>query len=453
MKNNKQKEILERQKEKKEHDDAQFKKRLDDAGLAFQAHELPPDEVDEKDVEKDRLYSFMSMIPFTQAYYEASAAESEMDNLRKIRIEKAKASDLLAMTKMGRHEEALSKMMAETNNDFFYFNKLRTKLEEEGKVHIEAPNLNPFADFEKGKGRNRLKKAHTKRFNVVDPTSLGAFCQPIENIKRVRDDAPCTWRGKDKEGAYLQCTNVRMKHPNKMVKDSTGKEFPDILLHCPYHTPFCITELHTPDAPVQIAQINAYGMCVECYAAMGKGKAMVYRHDNAPGVAPVNIMGKTKIAMRDDENEHLLAGLTEDSVCRWKPKEGAKHLHGYVCTNKVITDPKTNGFTPFCGYHTNFCVMVHVDTANAPINTPNACGLCVSHFVASFGDVPPDVAIPFPGMVDKKKKRRENLGFHWSAPQYHPESHVPLKGFFPKVPPSGCVEYSMLGMHLLVFYW
>ena len=220
MMNNKKKALLALEKEKKERSERELKEKLESKGLAFQDYELPPDELEEKAYKKSQFQGFLSMIPFTEAYYEASAAEDEMDNLRKIRIEKAKASDLLAMTKMGRHEEALAKMMSETNNDFYYFNKLRTKLEAEGKVFIEAPNLDPFADMHKGKNRNRVKKAHGKRFDIMsadDAAALAAMTRPMEDVKRPRDDAPCIWRGKDKEGEYWYCTNLRMRHPTRKV--------------------------------------------------------------------------------------------------------------------------------------------------------------------------------------------------------------------------------------------
>ena len=130
--------------------------RAEELGLNYHEVELPPDELEETQYKKTILSSLTSMIPYTQAWYEANAAEDEMDDLGKIRIERAQCADLVAMTKMGRHEEALAKMMAETNNDFFYFNKLRMKMEAEGKIKVEVPNLNPFKDLEQGKGRNRF---------------------------------------------------------------------------------------------------------------------------------------------------------------------------------------------------------------------------------------------------------------------------------------------------------
>ncbi len=81
-----------------------IKKKTEEAGLNFVATELPPDEVDEKEVERSLYTSVMSMVPYTNAWYEARAAEEEMDDLKKIKIEKVKAADLLTMSKMGRHE-------------------------------------------------------------------------------------------------------------------------------------------------------------------------------------------------------------------------------------------------------------------------------------------------------------------------------------------------------------
>jgi hypothetical protein len=132
--------------------------RAKELGLEYQNEELPPDELDEDQYKKGLAYSLLSMIPYTQAWYEGFAAEEEMDDLAKIHIERSKCDDLVSLTKMGRHknEEALQKMMKETNHDFFYFNKLRTKMEAEGQIEVRLPDLNPFKDLEHGKNKNRL---------------------------------------------------------------------------------------------------------------------------------------------------------------------------------------------------------------------------------------------------------------------------------------------------------
>ena len=61
---------------------------LEKSGLNFVNHELPPDEVDEKEVEQSTWASIKTFIPYTNEWWEARRAEEEMDALNKIRVEK-----------------------------------------------------------------------------------------------------------------------------------------------------------------------------------------------------------------------------------------------------------------------------------------------------------------------------------------------------------------------------
>jgi hypothetical protein len=145
----------------------QINNKLTEMGIADFNHDTPPDEVDEASVQRSTYKTLISMIPYTNAWYEAKAAEDEMDGLKAIRIEKTKASDLLALAKIpNRSEEALRKLMSETNNDFHYFNRLRTKLESEGKFVPFKPAKNMFKDA--GGAKNRVKKAFRKNFSILD---------------------------------------------------------------------------------------------------------------------------------------------------------------------------------------------------------------------------------------------------------------------------------------------
>jgi hypothetical protein len=241
----------ERQKQNKEAEEKlqsdQIRQRTEELGLNFVATELPPDEVDEKDVERSIYTSLVSMVPYTNAWYEARAAEDEMDDLKKIKIEKVKAADLLTMSKMGRHDEALDRMMSETNYDFFYFNKLKTKMIAEGKfVFDENANINPFGGMEKGANRNRLKKAVNANHNSLDESmtqelarlaTLGAG--GANSMKKHDRDLPCIWRGKNKNGEPLKCTNsrvVRVKQGGK--KTAAGPEM-EAMQWCSFHNPVC----------------------------------------------------------------------------------------------------------------------------------------------------------------------------------------------------------------------
>lgn len=174
-------------------------RRTEELGLGFTDHELPPEEMEQQSVNTGLTYSFLSMIPYTTAWYETKASELEMDDLAKIRIERARAQDFLAMTRMNRHDEALAKMMEDTNNDFFYFNKLKHRLSEEGKYKYPLRKRSPFEDI--GHNKNRLRRALHKEFSIVgasDVLNLGACVVGAHArsaaAERAARMAPCSWR-------------------------------------------------------------------------------------------------------------------------------------------------------------------------------------------------------------------------------------------------------------------
>ncbi len=407
-------------------------KKAEELGLGYVDTELPPDELEESQYKRSIFTSLMSMIPYTQAWYEASSAEEELDDLGKIRIERAKVDDLVAMTKMGRHEEALTKMMAETNNDFFYFNKLRTKMEAEGKIKVELPNLNPNSEMERGQHRNRLKKAQRMQFAFIDDSmmkQLSAFNKSAEDLGRPKKDAPCTWRGKSKEGVLLGCMNLRMRHPTNTYKEN-GEEFPEILLYCAHHIVNCIAAAHAFTEPVRIQHCNGFGLCTECFVERGKGKPPHVSKEAAAGVLPVAAMvSKASLAFSggggggrgegEDGSVHsktAVAVVEEGSTCRWKPDDVLeKSLFGYRCTNKVIKNDNTGLFTPFCGYHVRACVCVHPHGSSDAIAVKNCLGLCSSHHIAKQGKPPKVLLLPYPGMDNPRLLKQELMAKakHW----------------------------------------
>lgn len=179
--------------------------RLEEMGIKDFNDDIPPDFVDEKAVERSLYTALRAMIPYTNEWYEAKAAEEEMDDLTKIRIEKTKANDLLALSKLpSRQEEALQKLMSETNNDFHYFNRLRSMKIAEGTYQPPKAAVNAFKDA--GGGKNRVKKAIKKPFEDLDAdvmrhlNAMNKLDKKKVVIEKVAADAPCTWRGKSKTG-------------------------------------------------------------------------------------------------------------------------------------------------------------------------------------------------------------------------------------------------------------
>lgn len=130
--------------------------KMAELGLAYHDDEIPPDEIDKELVTKPLLYTLKSLIPYTNEWYETNNAEDEMDDFRALQVETAKARQIVTLTKIGRHEDALEIMMADTNHDFHYFNKMKLKATEEGKFKVDI-KLNKGAP---SRAVNKLQAAH-----------------------------------------------------------------------------------------------------------------------------------------------------------------------------------------------------------------------------------------------------------------------------------------------------
>jgi hypothetical protein len=113
------------------------KSKVAELGLEFKNEEAPPDEIDKSLVEKPLLDTFLALIPYTNAWYASRAAEEEDDDLKKLQIDHAFNKNLVTMTKVGRHEDAMEILMKDTNHDLHYFNKLKSKAIEEGKFKVD----------------------------------------------------------------------------------------------------------------------------------------------------------------------------------------------------------------------------------------------------------------------------------------------------------------------------
>lgn len=124
-------------------------------GLDYHDDEIPPDEVDQGKVAKPIMFTLKSLIPYTNEWYQANEAEDEMDDFRALQVETAKAKNLVTLSKIGKHEQALGIMMADTNHDFHYFNKMKLKATEEGKFKVDIKLL-PKTTKRSG---NRLQSA------------------------------------------------------------------------------------------------------------------------------------------------------------------------------------------------------------------------------------------------------------------------------------------------------
>lgn len=412
-------------------------KRAGDAGLLHEHNELPPENVEQKDVDKSVAYTFLSMVPYTHAWYESRSAETEMDDLQKIRIERAKANDLLAMTHMGKHEEALATLRSETNRDFFFFNQLRTKMEAEGSYVSKVPDLNPFDKLGKGKSRNRIKKAHAAGFALIVDKVVTIKINKQDSVlsfnsRRLPMSTPCSWKGKSKEGEYLMCTNLRLADVTKPYKDNTGTELHELFTVCGFHMLECIGDHPAEERPIKIKFPNDEGFCTECFFQKKKRKPPVVNPLKMPGVCPAVLKAPSKIDEDNDEEVEAeknkvtidLSRFTEKTKCCWKASKFEESVREYDCLNFVMKNPETQVFTPTCGYHTKKCMRRH-DSDEGVIHIPNSFGLCTMHYTAEYGKAPPTLPPPYPGMKARVGKNAWKIkAGHWAAPNWKPLEHI-----------------------------
>eukprot|EP01038_Epipyxis_sp_PR26KG_P006965 gene6965-9520_t len=436
--------------DRKEHMD-NIMKVAEEAGLDFVDYELPPDEVDEEEVKKSVGASLLALIPFTQAYYESAAAEEEMDNLKKIRIEKVRASDFLAMSKMGKHDEALEQMMAETNYDFFYFNKLKMKMEEEGRFKFERANLNPFQELDRSSNRNRIKRAlHANYAMPGFNDSINQHRNKVADMpEQVKVEETCMWRGKNKTGEVLKCNNLRLRLNNFEKDDdesSVGGESSIVSMwdknkssknkkkqssnYCCYHHSTCIN--YHPDK-VKINTPNPMTLCTECFVTNGSNTKLIpLTLETCPGVAPANILSLSKIKKKIELADDIVLKPKSQSrknkshLCQWEPTN--EKIRGYSCNNPICKDPDTGiAYSDTCAWHLRVCVLSHpINSNNNIILIPNQFGLCQMHHIAMHAIPPPNIPFPYPGMALKKGADwwKNNRGRHWATPRFDPKPDV-----------------------------
>jgi hypothetical protein len=411
-----------------------MEKRLAEAGLAHVDQEMAYGE-DDGVAEKSHqtiLKSFLGMIPWTSAWYESRAAEKEMDDFQAMKNELAKANDLLAMTTIGRHEEALSDMMAETNNDYFFFNKLKHKMVEDKSYKFEIPNLNKYAYLERGNARNRLKKGHNAKFAVIDEAMAKLLASATKKISHEKVantiDTICNWRGKNKEGERLVCNNkVRATFIKNVPQEYHDK--------CMYHITNCQSEEH--HATETIIKIpNEDTLCTECFLNKRKSKPLALVAEYVPGVGPyvsaleANKVAKGVVIEVNNNLDNNGKELTEKTLCCWRPPADEVEKRAWICKNPIMKNPDTDEWVKFCPYHQKKCIRLHV---NGPgqINNPNEYGLCDNHHTADHGIAPPPLEFPLPGMELKNSRDgwKIKAGF-WNSPNWRPDDDVDLIEYF-----------------------
>lgn len=454
----------------------QVQKIAEDAGMTFVDHELPPEEVDEEEVRRTLKTSLLSMVPYTNEWYEARAAEDEMDDLKKIRIERVKADDQMAMAKTGRYEEALEEMMSETNYDFFYFNKLRHRMEQEGRYKFEGEEAdNAFSLFSRGPNRNRLKKAINAVFGALDEettkelarlSSLGST-----NMKKFDRNQPCTWRGKNRKKETMRCENKRaIRNLAKSTGDqeSVGsvvvQKEPEVMPFCVYHLPHCLSDLHQDGEQVRIRIPNGDALCSECYMLKKRSKPPALTADICPGVIPQTGMSGMKsfkkLTSADGEESEIekspssgqkhktkqVRSKKRVGLCQWLPSADDFQKRGYECCNKVFMDPLTQLQTSLCMWHATTCIRAHPVSSNNVITIPNQHALCSMHYLAEHGTTPPTTEFPFPGMKERLGRDfwKTARARHWGIPDIHPPKVIIDREYYEPEPPEDLIQRAFL---------
>ena len=207
------------------------------------------------------------------------------------------------------------------------------------------------------------------------------------------------------------CNNAKLAHPWKTYRDEFGAEVPEQISFCHYHAKFCLDPNRSHgDHLVKIKEPNEFALCNECFVQKMKRPPPALPKFRIPGVARAsrNLAVQTKLAGKSLDT--AAEGLTEDTLCDWKPNRHIIAERGLSCCNKVFRNPETKALCRQCGWHLEECCMTHKDSdpSKKRIAIPNPYGLCVAHYVSKFGAPPPRVPLPFPGM-EKKVKEEEKL--------------------------------------------
>jgi uncharacterized protein YcaQ len=177
--------------------------------MADNASVVSADKEDEGSLQtptKPMYNSIMSLIPFTNAWYEANVAEEELDNLTKIHMEVYRSEHIVRQCKAGEHEEILQQLLADVpGQDFHYFNKFMHEQRESGGWNWVSPLRSGLFAVHQS---NRLRKAMRMRipqYYDFEPAERKPQAKQrdsdmvdadtdVEISQARRPDKNCSWR-------------------------------------------------------------------------------------------------------------------------------------------------------------------------------------------------------------------------------------------------------------------
>ena len=396
----------------------------------------------------------LSLIPGTDAYKRAAAAQAILDNVDGMKAEIVRSGEIMKLIDEGLFENALK----ETKNDLLgadptkyldygRYNKFLGTAKESGewrwappkhmqrKVKLSKKDQHKADIMKKWKlcqralaGEHMIADTEevSAHLNIVLKGATGTY-----GSSAAKSDQ-CTWRKDDAEGQLYLCGNSKFVHPTRKVMDALGVEVKEISKCCAWHVRDCTGE--HGGKHVRISIPNEDALCATCYLTkhgrQPNGRVTPFtvpgvRRDfsNAAGGGGGKMGAGTKSGGGDEKSPRQ--ELTEFSICSWVPNREVSRERGLTCINVVFRNPETRALCPTCAWHVPKCVHPsHVkDTDDRPsrILIKNEHGLCIAHHVAKFKKPPEEKEFPYPGMV-LKHQAVEVVGIqsHWAAPSMEP---------------------------------
>lgn len=375
---------------------------------------------EEGEIRLSLAQSWLSVVPFTPYWWEARRAFAAANDIQSMQREVARAKDIVELCENGRYDEALAEQAQDTDlSDFNYYNRVKEKAAKAGTWAWQKPrHLLKAKDVE---GRELAKLEATGYLRTVQRnfrerypraalhetrpwgSVVAAFYKTLAmesgqvRQKRTEADVRCRWFAYV-DGERWACSNRRIEHPTRTVKDAMGAEVPDLLRYCAYHAECCVSDVH--DTRVQmITTPNELALCNRCYVRAARRKPRFVSRLAAPGVYPSSRMqGKPRTVHWDRVAREALARreqpLGATSQCTWVADRRVVRERGLFCTNTVV---QRNGeWLPFCAWHVTSCLGSHRDDVS--VFPPNKRGLCAAHYMHQFGRLPQPVGWPLPGM-------------------------------------------------------
>jgi hypothetical protein len=149
-----------------------------------------------------------------------------------VKEENERINDIKKLIDAKYYNAALKSLMADTDGDLHYFNKVKR----------EAENTKHDASFDRRHGKLKCSVA-----------------------SKVAPERECLWHGQTDRGFPLRCHNKCINHSHETTTDHLGVSCPRPLDFCAYHVKYCVETINHSDLPVRIRVPNEHALCNECF--------------------------------------------------------------------------------------------------------------------------------------------------------------------------------------------